>query len=52
MKLFSSLGLLAGVFLWLPRSVRGRAVIWAVGKVRPVDGLELPAVYLVSGASK
>jgi hypothetical protein len=41
MSMLSSLGLLAGVFLFVPKGVVVTAVLWGVAKVNPALGVTL-----------
>ncbi len=45
MTLISSLGLLAGVFLLVPKGVVVTVVLWGVAKVNPVLGVTLFGVW-------
>ncbi len=45
MTLISSLGLLAGVFLLVPKGVLVTVVLWGVAKVNPVLGVTLFGVW-------
>lgn len=47
MNMLSSLGLLAGVFLLVPKGFVVTAVIWAVTKVSPVLGVTLFGAWAV-----
>ena len=45
MTLISSLGLLAGVFLLVPKGIVVTVVLWVVAKVNPVLGITLFGVW-------
>jgi hypothetical protein len=45
MNLISSLGLLAGVFLLVPKGAVAAVVLWGVAKVNPVLGITLFGVW-------
>ncbi len=45
MTLISSLGLLAGVFLLVPKGVVVTIVLWGIAKVNPVLGVTLFGVW-------
>jgi hypothetical protein len=47
MSMLSSLGLLAGVFLLVPKGAWVAAVLWGVAKVNPVLGMTLFGVWLL-----
>ena len=45
MSMLSSLGLLAGVFLLVPKGLLVTVVLWGVAKVNPVLGVTLFGVW-------
>ncbi len=45
MTLISSLGLLAGVFLLVPKGIVVTVVLWGVAKLNPVLGVTLFGVW-------
>jgi len=47
MSMMSSLGLLAGVFLLVPKGVVVMAVLWGIAKVNPALGVTLFGAWAV-----
>ena len=47
MSMLASLGLLAGVFLLVPKGLVVMAVLWGVAKVSPLAGVTLFGVWLL-----
>ena len=52
MILLTGPGALAGAFLLVPKGILALAVIWTVGKISPVVGWAMFAVFVLFGGGR